>query len=251
MISGLQPSPDKPRDEDIAGALAAIRNDVVRDGFAFRTGKEMRAIMRGRGLDAWPGFASSWDDLGLDVYMADGGRYRRRRFAAFSAADSVATLKPNQPHYQSRDHNPLNGGIERWFMPIADSVAGNGFARGMLGICTTLFDSVAKPELTVSSWHVEMHQFRIEASPCGTGMPTPEGPHRDGVDWVCVMLVNRTNDCRAASRRSLIPMVDRWVNSRLPIRSTPCFSMTAASFTASLRLRRSNRRANLVGMCSC
>ena len=42
-------------------------------------------------------------------------------------------------------------------------------------------------------WHVEMHQFRIEATPDEMGAPTPEGTHRDGVDWVCVMLINRTN----------------------------------------------------------
>jgi hypothetical protein len=153
----------------------------------------MRAIMRMRGLDAWPDFASSWNDLGLDVYMADGGRYRRRRFAAFSAANGVVTQKPHQPHWQSRDHNPLNGGIERWFMPVAENVAANGFTRGILGFCTMLFDATATPKSIASPWHIEMHQFRIEATPSGTGLPTPEGPHRDGVDWVCVMLVNRTN----------------------------------------------------------
>lgn len=179
--------------QDVAGALAAIRSDIDRDGFAFRSGAEMREILRARGLDAWPAFAGSWNELGLDVYMADGGRYRRRRFAAFGAGDGVVTRKPHQPHYQSRDHNPLNGGIERWFMPVADGVAANGFTRGILGFCTTLFDATAAPDGSAEPWHVEMHQFRIEAMPGGAGMPTPEGAHRDGVDFVCVMLVNRTN----------------------------------------------------------
>jgi hypothetical protein len=40
---------------------------------------------------------------------------------------------------------------------------------------------------------VELHQFRIEASAGQIGEPTPEGLHRDGVDWVLVALVNRTN----------------------------------------------------------
>jgi 2OG-Fe dioxygenase len=40
---------------------------------------------------------------------------------------------------------------------------------------------------------VELHQFRIEASAGQVGEPTPEGLHRDGVDWVLVALVNRTN----------------------------------------------------------
>lgn len=38
-----------------------------------------------------------------------------------------------------------------------------------------------------------MHQFRIEARTGEQGLPTPEGAHRDGVDWVIVMLVDRQN----------------------------------------------------------
>ena len=39
----------------------------------------------------------------------------------------------------------------------------------------------------------EAHQFRIEARPDAAGQPTPEGVHRDGVDFVIVMLVDRVN----------------------------------------------------------
>ena len=38
-----------------------------------------------------------------------------------------------------------------------------------------------------------MHQFRIEAGVDNIGCPTPEGLHRDGVDWVSVMLIKRRN----------------------------------------------------------
>ncbi len=182
------------RDLQLTAARAEIRicSDIARDGYAFRTGKEMRIIMQARGLDAWPAFASSWNDLGLDIYMADGGRYRRRRFAAFRATSAAVTRKPHQPHYQSRDYNPLNGGVERWFMPIAERVASNSFTRGILGLCTHFFNA-ASGTGTDAPWHVEMHQFRVEARSFETGLPTPEGPHRDGVDWVCVLLVKRTN----------------------------------------------------------
>ena len=71
----------------------------------------------------WHAFAGSWDDLGVDTYMADGGRYRRRRFGAFSLSTAGVVRKAHQPHYQSRDYNRLNGGIERWFEPITDAVA--------------------------------------------------------------------------------------------------------------------------------
>ena len=153
--------------------------------------------MKTRGVNHWPNFASSWDDLGLNVYMADGGRYRRRRFAAFVSAGGTVTRKPPQPHYQSRDYNTLNGGIERWFMPVSDRTSANGFTRGILGACTTIFDAVSPCAEDPVPWHVEMHQFRIEADKDRSGMPTPEGAHRDGVDWVCVLLVDR---CKCIER---------------------------------------------------
>ena len=39
-------------------------------------------------------------------------------------------------------------------------------------------------------WYIEAHQFRIDTTD-GIGRPTPEGAHRDGVDFVVVMLVKR------------------------------------------------------------
>jgi hypothetical protein len=39
-------------------------------------------------------------------------------------------------------------------------------------------------------WYVEAHQFRIDTSD-GIGRPTPEGAHRDGVDFVAVFMVAR------------------------------------------------------------
>ena len=39
-------------------------------------------------------------------------------------------------------------------------------------------------------WFIEAHQFRIDTAG-GVGRPTPEGAHRDGVDFVVVMMVGR------------------------------------------------------------
>ena len=41
-------------------------------------------------------------------------------------------------------------------------------------------------------WYVEAHQFRIDTID-GIGRPTPEGAHRDGVDFVAILLVGRVN----------------------------------------------------------
>src|SRR5262245_5915758 len=75
-------------------------------------------------LADWSAFRASWDGMPLDTYMADGGRYRRRRYATLSIRGSDARLRRerDQPHYQTHDYNHLNGGIERWFEPIADDI---------------------------------------------------------------------------------------------------------------------------------
>ncbi|MBV8333970.1 MAG: 2OG-Fe dioxygenase family protein [Alphaproteobacteria bacterium] len=174
-------------------ALAPIAETIGRDGFAFVHAPEMHAALETAGLRDLSTFADSWNDLGVDTYMADGGRYRRRRFAAFRASPSGITRKPHQPHYQSRDYNPLNGGIERWFEPVTDGAGQHPALIAILEICHALFDRMTPTAVRPPAWHVELHQFRIEARPGEAGQPTPEGMHRDGVDWVLVLMVRREN----------------------------------------------------------
>jgi hypothetical protein len=79
-------------------SLATIADIIGHAGFAFVEAPEMAALLETEGLRDWRAFADSWNDLGVDTYMADGGRYRRRRFAAFRAAPSGIVRKPHQPH---------------------------------------------------------------------------------------------------------------------------------------------------------
>src|SRR4029079_5254307 len=111
-----------------------------RDGFAFVHAPRLRTILEAAGLRDWDSLASSWNDLGLDTFMADGGRYRRRRFAAFAASAAGLERKPHQPHYQSRDYNALNGGVARWFTPLAGEIAAHPAMRAILTTCHRLFD---------------------------------------------------------------------------------------------------------------
>lgn len=136
-------------------------------------------------------FRTSWDAMPLDGHMADGGRYRRRRHAVLSAMSGQPALRreADGPHWQSTDHNHLNGGVERWFEPIPRSLTDGPVFQAIGGLAREAFDA-AEPG---ADWHVEAHQFRIEARPGLPGQPTPEGVHRDGVDWVLVMLVARHN----------------------------------------------------------
>jgi hypothetical protein len=174
-------------------SLADITATITRTGFAFVRAADMRAVLEGAGLRDWSAFAGSWDDLGVDKYMADGGRYRRRRFAVYRATAEGIARKPHQPHYQSRDYNPLNGDIERWFEPVMDAIATHPAMRAVLDACYRLFHGLTPAATRPVSWHVEIHQFRIEANTGEAGQPTPEGMHRDGVDWVLVLLIDRIN----------------------------------------------------------
>jgi len=163
---------------------------ALRDGgYAFVQAPAMAEALRAAGLSDWDGFARTWDDLGLDTYMADGGRYRKRRHAAFLVSRAGAARKPDQPHYQSRDYNALNGGIARWFDPVTPAAAGSAAFQAILRTCHDVFDGLTP----APAWHVEAHQFRIEARPGQAGQPTPEGMHQDGVDWVLVLMVGRVN----------------------------------------------------------
>ena len=172
-----------------ASALDALRERIAHAGFAFAPAAEMAPLLGA--LPDWHAFAASWDDLELDTHLPDGHRYRRRRHGTFSLAAGAAhvTREPHRPHYQGLEYNPLAGGIERWFEPMRrDVVEGATFER-VMDFCVRLF----APMKPASRWHIECHQFRIEARPDAAGQPTPEGVHRDGVDYVLVLLVGRSN----------------------------------------------------------
>jgi hypothetical protein len=82
----------------------------------------------------------------------------------------------------------LHGGIERWFEPITPALANDVCWQALIKNTAGLLSSL-KP---VTTWFIEAHQFRIDTSD-GIGRPTPEGAHRDGVDFVAVFLIDRHN----------------------------------------------------------
>jgi len=172
--------------------MSSITQDLQQDGFALRSGKAMQTWL-GDSWSGWEAFAASWNDLPEDTHMADGGRYRRRRFAVFSLIGDKISRAPHQPHFQSRVHNRLNGGFGRWFEPVTDAIADAPLTLALIGGAAALFETVFPCGPTPATWHVEMHQFRIEVHAGQKGLPTPEGIHRDGVDGAFVVLVDRRN----------------------------------------------------------
>lgn len=171
---------------------ASLQTAVAQDGYAFVQGSAMREMLAPFGsLADWNAFVDSWNGLEIDTYMADGGRYRRRRHAVYEAtADGSVRRAAHQAHYQPLDYNPLNGGVARWYEPIARAIGDGETLHTILAFCCAFFGRLTSAPPV---WRVEVHQFRIEARPGEAGQPTPEGLHRDGVDYVLVLLVRRRN----------------------------------------------------------
>ena len=175
------------------GVIAAELHRALRDeGFSFVAGTTMRELLEQQHpLDDWAQFAASWNTLGEDTYLASRGRQRRRRHAVFSAPnDSPIERASHQPHYQSLQYNPLQGDIERWFEPVLPAIAESNSLRAILEFSRDFFSALAPAG---TAWRIELHQFRIEATAGEPGEPTPEGVHRDGGDYVLVLLVDRHN----------------------------------------------------------
>jgi len=128
----------------------------------------------------------SWDRLPPDAHLRDGGHYRRRRHASLVVDGGAIRLAPQRAHWQPVEYNALHGGIERWFAPIDAAVLDAPAWRRVV----LAFAGTASALKGTQPWYVEAHQFRIDTTD-GIGRPTPEGAHRDGVDFVVVMLVGR------------------------------------------------------------
>jgi hypothetical protein len=75
---------------------------------------------------------------------------------------------------------------------VSSDDAENAVTQAIFEWCLSTIEKAMAPAAP-KPWHIEFHQFRIETSPDHVGRPTPEGLHRDGVDWVFVMLIQRSN----------------------------------------------------------
>ena len=163
----------------------ALEDTLRRQGHAALAPDGLAAVA-GVGLAQLDALRPSWHDLPPDGHLRDGGRYRRRRHSCFVVGAQTVEQVPHRAHWQPVAYNALHGGLERWFEPVAPAVvatpAWSGLLLGLARVCSNLKGT--------QPWFVEAHQFRIDTTD-GIGRPTPEGAHRDGVDFVAVLLVDR------------------------------------------------------------
>jgi hypothetical protein len=181
MSASLDDGETGSRNETVA-RLAAV-------GYA-RLSPAALAGIAGTDLASLDALRETWNSLPPDAWLRDGGHYRSRRHSCFVQSFDPAelTLVAQRPHWQPTTYNALHGGIERWFEPIEARVLSAPAWRGLLESLGSLFARLT----SVDRWYIEAHQFRIDAAN-GIGRPTPEGAHRDGVDFVAVILVGRAS----------------------------------------------------------
>ena len=133
-------------------------------------------------------FNPLWNELPPDAYLKDGGRYRRRRHSCFVVTGGRLEPVAHRAHWQPVEYNALHGGMQRWFEPMAPQMVNHPAWQKLL----VWLAAVSSRATMGQPWFVEAHQFRIDTTD-GIGRPTPEGAHRDGVDFVAVFLVDRVN----------------------------------------------------------
>jgi hypothetical protein len=133
-------------------------------------------------------FNPLWNELPPDAYLKDGGRYRKRRHSCFVVTGGKLEPVAHRAHWQPVEYNALHGGMHRWFEPMAPQMVNHPAWQKLL----VWLAAVSSRTTTAQPWFVEAHQFRIDTTD-GIGRPTPEGAHRDGVDFVAVFLVDRVN----------------------------------------------------------
>lgn len=178
-------------DLDHALTAAEARARLVDQGFAVLTPPAL-AWLTGHSLADLAALAPFWDDLPHDGYLRDLGRYRSRRHGCaivdVGAEQAHLVEVPHRAHWQSTTYNALHGGLERWFEPIDPRMTGAAVWGHLIASVGRCVAGVRAP--ADARWYVEAHPFRIDTSE-GVGRPTPEGAHRDGVDFVAVILVGR------------------------------------------------------------
>jgi len=131
-----------------------------------------------------------WDRLEVDPYLHDGGSYRQRRYAelAYEREGERLIHTGRQVFFQSADYNRVNGGQRQFSLIEAQFLEGPLLAAILRHFAARFAD-----ELGVQRLELYLHQVRIVGRPGVSGRPTPEGIHKDGVDFSCQILFGRNN----------------------------------------------------------
>lgn len=177
--------------------MSQVDTLLQKPGFMFAMGKNNRLqqqLARRMG-QAYQRFRHSWGGLLLDPYLRDGGNYRYRRYSVFHWKNNALDVLPHEPHYQSSHYNRVHGGFNRHFRAWLPTTLKNPALKEIVRWATQQF-SRSPAEL----WRIQAHQFRIIARLDQQGKPTPEGIHKDGAEYILIMMMDRHNVNGGVSR---------------------------------------------------
>jgi hypothetical protein len=161
-----------------------LQATLKQQGFALLPAADVAALS-GCALADLQTLNESWQRLGADNYLKDGGKYRSRRHGSCVVSEAGVQAAAHRAHWQPVEYNALHGGMERWFEPLEDGT----WSEALHAVLAWL-GKLSSQLRGSQPWFTEVHQFRIDTAG-GIGRPTPEGAHRDGVDLVAVFLVAR------------------------------------------------------------
>ncbi|MFC0268026.1 2OG-Fe dioxygenase family protein [Kushneria aurantia] len=145
-------------------------------------------------------FVAEWDSMEVDKYLKDGATFRERRYGryAFQPSTERIVLLKQKPYFQAAKTNAYAGGVQRVVAPVTDSITSNPVLSTLIKHDFKCFPASDYPE--DDWWLVACHMFRIIGRKSELGEPTPEGVHRDDIDFGAIHLIKRQNTVGGLSR---------------------------------------------------
>jgi hypothetical protein len=168
-----------------------VRRDLAGQGFAWIPAS---AWSLGPSWEAhWHRLGEDWDHLEQDQYLAEGGKFRLRRYGRFTWTPATGLLAPlpHEAYFQPEEENSYAGGIVRQFAPLLPDTVQNPFLHALVRSTYACLPVAGNGQ--DRTWEVRIHQIRIVATPDEPGLPAPEGIHQDGTDFLTLHLVRRRN----------------------------------------------------------
>ena len=129
-------------------------------------------------------FDRFFDRLPADPYLE--GNYRCRRLSRFKVSSNSLVKLPHSYFFQSEAYNALLGEVVREYAEIDNELI---CLEDFQKIVLEVFDFC---KLCSTFNEIGVHQIRIISSSEQSGLPAPEGIHRDGVDLVAIFCVKRS-----------------------------------------------------------
>ncbi|WP_159980007.1 2OG-Fe dioxygenase family protein [Roseobacter cerasinus] len=144
--------------------------------------------------------ADEWNRLETDNYLQENATFRERRFGRFAYQPSTQTVVQlkHTPYFQAAGTNTYAGGIHRVVAPLTEQFAKDPLLSDLI---KQDFDCFPTRSFDKSEWwYVACHLFRIIGRDGEEGEPTPEGVHRDDINYGAMHLMDRVNATGGLSR---------------------------------------------------